>query len=66
LRIGDCRVDEPLVVMVARDVEDRRGVGFHHIEVFTQREVVFVPHDVGGHVTQVERVDRAFGMLDLS
>lgn len=51
--------------MVARDVEDGRGVGFHHVEVLPQREVVLVPHDVGGHVAQMERIDRTFGALDL-
>ena len=66
LRVGNLRIDEPLVVVVARDVEDGRRIGFHHVEVLAQREVVLVPHDVGGHVAQMERIDRTFGALDFT
>ena len=66
LRIGHLHPDEALVVVVARDVEDRRGVGLHHIEVLAEREVVAVPHDVGGHVAQMDRIDRSGRAFDLA
>jgi len=63
--VGNLHVDEALVVVVARHVEEGRGIALHRVEVLAQGEVVAVPHDVGGHVAQMDGVDRAPGTTDL-